>query len=947
MQSSTRGTRAAERGRSRVTGGLRIAGVGVVTAGLVAYGLQSAAQAAPEKVLQSVDVTLGTDGAVSAISSTAIRSDGQDDPSDDEKTHDPSKVAGDLPIRVLTSYRLGKKTGTDLDDLKGAKGRVHIEVTVQNTTVRPTLLSYDSDAESKTSPALVGTPLTVVASADLGDTPLSQIVPTSNDGETAGTNGVVSRDSGGDAQVQWATMLAPPRLATSATFTLVQDVDDFDPPSFDISVQPGLVTDTSVSRLIDSVFTDDNGTQKLTSRTIALLGSVGTVLTDATTVLAKVEEQLDGSASDLGSKTISDLQSSSSYVTSALSGLSGDLDSLETSMDSQLKTSRDKAVQQLANSFKQVKDKVLGDPDNLPPALPPADAAGCIVPELTEKDSSTVLGQLRVIEAQLKQLSGATAGCKDEIAVGLKESIGVLGDKCEKPTALGSLDCATTAIGITTEDLAAAKKNVLDTFDKQLLDSARKDLDGLLNGIPPSADTKEGLDGLDTILLKARDLDPEDVDEALEDLQKGLNDVQDQLETLDAKRAEINSRASAQIAVLEGTSGKPGADSQVQSLVTLVCSNITDQVARESAMKTLTGTPCAGDPAFQDASPTAEADSLQGKIDSSIEALSDVRDASASTTTPGTPATTFGGILAALLDQLNGDGGLFDQLESLLRADSGNFQVRVSALVDQINRLYDYNILVPGTPTEQDPNPQPVEQLVDGPAKTLEEAFDKFAVKQENAANVLDTAFTTADTRLKASNGTVESSKTVVDTARQKAESGSSGLFSEFSKSLATVGSTIVQDGAQTVRQQRAQLDAEASTFARGLDGTVAKSIRSIASQVNAANRDLSSSEKELTGDLQAILVNIGKPQKNGSGLLGAIYTGARRTGASNGELVDAAKLADAFSQVRGASLDDLYLQQAQVTASLEKEAAFPVFDITVPAGSTTRTVFSFHIGQD
>ncbi|KQX75027.1 hypothetical protein [Aeromicrobium sp. Root472D3] len=936
MQSSTTGTRATARDRRRVTGGLRVAAVGAVTVGLVAYGLQSAAQAAPEKVLQSVDVTLGTDGTVDAISSTAIRDSGQDEPSDDDTTHDPSKVAGELPIRVLTSYRLGKKTGTDLDDLKGATGRVHIEVTVQNTTVRPTLLSYDSEAQSKTSPALVGTPLTVVASADLGDTPLSQVVARDADDDSAGTNGVVSRASGGSSQVQWATMLAPPRLATSATFTLVQDVDDFEPPTFDISVQPGLVTDTSVSRLIDSVFTDDNGTQKLTSRTIALLGSVGTVLTDATTVLAKVEQQLDGSAQDLGSKTISDLKSSSSYVTSALTGLSGDLDSLETSMDSQLNTSRDKAVQQLATSFKQVKDKVLGDPDNLPPAIPPPNAAGCVVPVLTEKDSSTVLGQLRVIESQLTQLSTATAGCKDQIAVGLKESIGALDDTCEESTAIGSLDCATTALSVTTTSLTAVEADIKKTFDGQLLTDARTKIDDLLTGVrTPDPDTSERQGGLAVIRARAQALNSGAVGATLDELKQGLGDVKDQLDDVSTDLGEINQSATDQITLLEGSGG---ALTQADDLAELICTQVTDPAARDQAIDLLQGSTCDTAPA------TDETDSLRGKIASTLAAWKLVQADSSSTPDPGSPTPPVGGVVADLLDQVD---DLIAQLNEILTGNSGDYTARVQALTTDIERLYSYQIEVPVPPTEENPNPAPIKKTVEGPAITLEAAFDSFEANQRDVEGKLATAFKDAQTDLADGTGKIEGSKSVVDAARAEAEAGSSGLFSEFSKSLAGVGSSIVADGAESVRRQRDQLDAEASSFAKGLDGTVAKAIRTIGAQVGSANRDLSSSEKDLVADLKAILVNIGTPEKNGSGLLGAIYTGARRTGASNGDLADAAGLADAFSRVRGASLDDLYLQQAQVTASLEKEAAFPLFDLKAPAGSTTRTVFSFHIGKD
>lgn len=910
--------------------GLRVAAVGAVTVGLVAYGLQSAAQAAPEKVLQSVDVELGTDGTVSAISSTAIRDNGQDDPSDDDTTHDPSKVAGDLPIRVLTSYRVGKKTGTDLDDLKGVKGRVHIEVTVQNTTVRPTLLSYDSEAQSKTSPALVGTPLTVVASADLGDTPLSQVVASDADDESAGTNGVVSRGSDGSSQVQWATMLAPPRLATSATFTLVQDVDDFEPPTFDISVQPGLVTDTSVSRLIDSVFTDDNGTQQLTSRTISLLGSVGTVLTDATTVLAKVEEQLDGSANDLGNKTISDLQSSSSYVTSALSGLAGDLDSLESSMDSQLKSSRDKAVQQLATSFKQVKDKVLGDPDNLPPAIPPPNATGCTVPTLTEKDSATVLGQLRVIESQLNQLSGATAGCKDQIAVGLKDSIGALTDKCDTnsgkmPTALGSLTCASDAIDMTTDDLDTVQKGLADTFDQTLLADTSTALDNVLLGTPKSADDPTLVGGLDQIRDAASGLNSGTVETTLEDLKDDLEDVKQDLQGVKSNLGIINARAEVQINTLTG------ALNDILSLRTIVCEQITNPDELKKAIELLQGAGSTCDAVSTEADP----ESLTGKINATIEAADEIKARSAATaTTPETPP--LGGIVDGLLGTID---RLLASLASIANGTSGDYTTRVQALVTDIANLY---AKIPQPDVDEVPQPDKP-SLVD----QLKTGFIKFKSNQEKVAQTLDEAFTEANGTLTTTGTGITGSKTVVDAARTKAEQGSAGLFTEFSKSLAGVGSSIVADGSLAVKRQRDQLDDEAGTFAKGLDSTVAKAIRTIGSQVGSANRDLDASEKDLVADLKAILVNIGKPEKNGSGLLGAIYTGARRTGASNGDLVDAAGLADAFSRVRGASLDDLYLQQAQVTASLEKEAAFPVFDIKVPAGSTTRTVFSFHIGKD
>lgn len=911
------------------------AGVGVVclvSAGLIMGGLQ-AAQAAPQKVLQSVAVELQRDGTVTSITSTAIRKEG-DKSSDDEKTHDPSKVGDELPIRVLTSYRLGSRSGTNLNDLKGKSGRIYIDVTVQNTTVRPTLLTYDSEAQSKTAPALVGTPLTVVASADLGETDLSQVV-SSDSGETGATNGVVSRDGDGNARVQWATMLAPPRLAASATFTLVQDAIDFEPPAFDVSVQTGLVTDTSVSRLVDSAFADDNGTQELTSRTVALLGSVGTVLTDASTVLSKVETQLDGSAAQLGTKTISDLESSASYITSALSGLSGDLNSLQTTMDSALSSSSDNAVKQLAVSFAHVKDKVLGDPDAKidEPAPAPERPDGCVLTPPTSATSSTVYGQLRAVQAQLRQLAGATDGCRGAVVDALRTSLGTTGDTCvpgtSPTTAIAALSCASSALAISSADLAAAQADITSTFDSTLLGKVEAPLDAVLGG-------------LDDIRTDAKDLGTGSIEDGLEDIVAELTAVQTLLATdgpLASTIAAINLRATDQLNVLSGGTGDgdPGAIRQAAELAATLC-ELPVSAERDEASVLLTGRNCdrslpptPADPA--DASEYTS--SLVDKVTGAQTAWREIQTRSG-TTAPDALGTIVTGLRTDVTEILAALGEILDQTDA---GDVGELELGIEALVGQIESLY-----LPVPVPDVDGQPQPPLP----PLRTqLADSFQAVADNQAGIDTDLADAFGKASTALKDGSTNVGAGATRVEDARKAAEKDAGSFFGAFSSSLEATGSEIVSKGGSTIRKQRDELDDVADSFDTGLSSTATKAARRIASQVGASNRDLESSEKRLTADLKAILVNIGQPKKNGSGLLGAIYTGARRTGASNAKIVDAGEASDAFSRVRGAALDDLYLQQAQVSASLEAEAAFPVFDLDVPAGSTHRTVFSFHIGQD
>lgn len=916
----------ARRWQARAT----VAAVCAVSAGLVVGGLQSA-QAAPQKVLQSVAVKLQRDGTVTSITSTAIRKEG-DTSSDDEKTHDPSKVGDELPIRVLTSYRLGKRSGTNLNDLKGKSGRIYIDVTVQNTTVRPTLLTYDSEAQSKTAPALVGTPLTVVASADLGETDLSQVV-SSDSGETGATNGVLSRDADGNARVQWATMLAPPRLAASATFTLVQDAIEFQPPTFDVSVQTGLVTDTSVSRLVDAAFTDDNGTQELTSRTVALLSSVGTVLTDASTVLTKVEAQLDGSASQLGSKTITDLESSASYITSALSGLSGDLNSLQTTMDTALSSSSNNAVKQLAVSFAHVKDKVLGDPDaeTDKPLPAPTRTDGCVLTPPSSETSSTVYGQLRAVQVQLRQLASATDGCRGAVVDALRESLGKTGDLCVDPsqptTAIAALDCASGALKDSSRNLVDVQRKITSTFDSTLLGKVEAPLDAVLGG-------------LDDIRDDAKNLGTGSIEDGLADIVADLTEVQKLLAVdgpLATTTAAINQLATDQLNALAANTGDPGALAQATELASTLCA-LPDTAERDEASVLLTGKNCDGStpPAPADPADASKyTSSLVAKMTGAQAAWRDVQTRTG-TTAPGALGTIVTGLrtdVTAILGEL---AGILDQTDA---GDVGELELGIEALVGKIEALYTE---IP----QVDADGNPIAPLP--PLRTqLADAFQAVADNQRDIDTDLASAFGDAAVALSASEANVRAGAGRVEKAREAAETNAGSFFGAFSGSLDTTGSEIVAKGGSTIKKQREELDDVEDSFDSGLSSTATKAARRIASQVGASNRDLKSSEKRLTADLKAILVNIGQPKKNGSGLLGAIYTGARRTGASNTKIVDAGEASDAFSRVRGAALDDLYLQQAQVSASLEAEAAFPIFDLDVPAGSTHRTVFSFHIGKD
>ncbi|MCX6406042.1 MAG: hypothetical protein NTV28_03885 [Propionibacteriales bacterium] len=894
------------RTRRRLTLGVVV----TASAGLVTFGLMPA-QAAPQKVLQSVAVSVDDSGAITRITSDTVSQEGDADPEKTEREHDPAKTGSELPLRVLTSYRLGKTVGTDLQDLDGKTGRAEILVTVQNTTVRPKVLSYDANGVGKEAPALVGTPLTVMAAARLDDVDTASVVSASEDGG-AGTNGVVSRDADGATQVQWATMLAPPRLATSATFRLVIDSADITPPSFDISAQPGLVTDTSVARLVDSAFSESAGSQRdLETRTISVLTGVGQSLAQAGDVLVKVEQLLSGSARQLGSKTLSDLDRSAGDVDSALSGLASDIDGLESQMSAALDSSSDKAVQQMSDSLGQVKTRVLGDPEKLeePVTVRPGTGQGatCTLDAAQVRPSATVVGQLRAVRAQLGQLKAESGACRDAVVASLKATLGSTTDVCPATpnaptTALGALNCASGRLGQSVTAVASAKASVTGSIDALAVGTLSDQLGTVLTDL-------QGVRGL------VSDIRSGAQGSSIGDLVTRLRGILTSISTssqLSQSLATIHSTAAAQVAAL--SDGDESVQEQVEALQTTLCT-LPDSPERTQAAGLLSGKDCAGLPA-----PTGDfPEPLAERVDDQLAAWQQIADLSSSTGVPS--------IVESLRDSIG-------QVLDATQGGTGSVDEKVDGTLASLDDLF------ASAPVTCDDDDLP-------PANALRCTVETLTTSQGQISQDVATAFDGVDDALADANRQVADGSTKVQAGGDAAANGTSSLFGGFGSSLDGIGRALADQGRKQIERQRQRLDAQAAGFETALDSTIAKSTQAIEDRVSASNRDLAASEKELAADFAAIIASIGSPDRAGSGLLVSINIGARNTGASNQKVASAGGAVDAFSGVRATSLDALLLQQEQVAASLQAESAFPAFDLKLPSGSSHTTVFSFHVGKD
>lgn len=378
----------------------------VALAGIMAASAMMSAPvaAAPEQELQSVDVQLTTDGAVQSVATTSTTMDSQGAvTTSSADVTDPAALA-DLPIRVQTSWWAGTAAGNDLSQTAGLDDPVQIQIDLQNLTLEPADVAFEMNGVRYRRVELVGVPLTVVATANLGEIPLEAVVQTSSDPEAPVTDGIVSLNSAGEVQVQWARILAPPMLPASSSFQLVVDSDDFVPPSIDIAIQPGMVTDPSTSALMASAFGADGNQAGLEESTLGVVLDVRTQLGEANEFLDTVHAALEGDVSQLTSRIVADLRASSESVLGQLEGTNDRLESLQSSftgsinsLDSQTQSSMTDLANQLSG--------LLGSTSTTP-AMTPTSLDGCAVtlPQLAPGEQRTVASAVRVLDAQLEAI---------------------------------------------------------------------------------------------------------------------------------------------------------------------------------------------------------------------------------------------------------------------------------------------------------------------------------------------------------------------------------------------------------------------------------------------------------------------------------------------------------------------------------------------------------------
>lgn len=899
----------------RIIGVVAIAGI----AALVLSGCTSDDQKVtdPSRVLQTVDTHLTADGSITSISDTAI-SVGSDRSSSATTDHDPARAAGDLPLRITTQYSTKKKTGTDLADLAGYSGRVQIDVTVENLTVRSKDLTYDVAGSSRTTPALVGAPFSIAASTVLAGTGGYRIVTDSADAGGAATDGVVSTNADGDAVVQWGRLLAPPTSGASSTLHLVADVKDFSAPSFDIAAQPGISTDLSTSGVMNAAFGSGTDSElALQRRTIDLVAQVNEVLARAGGTITEVRSNLETTSKTLGVSTAERLEESSTQLAGTMRALSGELGSLNDDLGATVTTTRSTVLQQLQQTTTSL-DGLLGDTSATAPA-PTLDGAGCAATPQAGATGSSVYGNLLRVSSQLTGYADASESCKQQVSAQLTAAVGPAtpdATTCAAQEARGSLTCAlwdsSSAVSASLVGLVAEGQQLADQLNPGLANEAidrSKDVDAQLASIGQVLDGLQS-DGSGQVAASVQSLQDK--------VGTSTGDVAGVRDAL----ATVNRQASAARALL-GNAGDGLLSTSMQAqnsdvanqICALAAAGKLDDATAAELRGYLTATTCDGNatslrPGGLFSTPMDQRLTDQAARWDAVVAATDPNAADGVGGELATLSKDLGAVdtaVGAVRQAIRNDDGSVDGAAQRLRALLGNATASSAVVGDRLTKVRDQQS------TLQD-------AVRDAFGKASDESSkDVTAIVDQQVRQLSDTAGESRDAVVRAFDSSIAGLRSTADDVT----SGSKG----------------------TIDQQKGKLEQENSALASSVDSQTASSLQRIQTSTSASTRDVEGASTLLTGDLNRVMLDLGDRKVNGSGILGAMATSAAKSESADYQLALASQNAAGYANVRAEDVASILLQQEQFRASLAAATSLPAFRTHVPSSATATTLYTFEIG--
>ncbi|UFU13757.1 hypothetical protein LQK89_14795 [Curtobacterium sp. C1] len=882
----------------------------------------------PSRLLQTVDTTLTPNGSVRAISDTTIAV-GADGSSSTTTDHDVAKAAGDLPLRITTQYTTTKRSGTDLSDLDGYSGRVEVDLTIENLTVRSQNLTYDVAGSSRTTPALVGAPFSVAASTVLPGVAPDRIVTQGVDGGAA-TDGVVSTNADGDAVVQWGRLLAPPTSGASSTLHLVADVKDFSAPAFDVAAQPGLTTDLSTEGVLNGAFGSQTDSElALQRRTIDLIAQVNEVLARAGGTITEVRTNLESTSQTLGVRTAERLQESSASLASTMQSLAGELGSLNGDLGATVQTTQSTVLQQLQQTTSSL-DALLGDTSGRAPA-PVLDEDGCKSTVQAGHASTSVYGNLLRVSSQLEGYAQASELCKQQVSTQLAASVGPAAPdatSCASQEDRGSLTCAlflsAQSVTSTVALLATQGAALADSLEPEKAAEAVEKFRAFEASLDALVDQAGSTSG--------------SLQTSLRDLRTSLAGTRTSLDTVRADVQSVHDKASAARALI----GAPGdftlsgtMQAQNAALVAKICGLVTD----ESPSPVLT-------PPTSGLTPEQANDLVRYLSTQSCP------NADGSTTPLTSPIPFPQPMSVRLAGQADAWQAIIDETGS--DAAAGGLSASVPALGQSLDSIQTAIDAVADAGSGSGGAEQQLERLrtsiseARARANTVGGDLEDLKTAQDDVEQKLRDAAAESEGRLKDQIESLvdEQVRNVSDTAGQSQQAVEQA-FDQSIAGLRTTSGEVTSDSKGTIDEQKGALEQQSSSLASAVDSQTAASLQRIDASTSASVRDVQGASTLLTGDLNRVMLDLGDRKVNGSGILGAMATSAAKSDSADYQLALASQNAAGYANVRAEDVAGILLQQQQFRSSLDAAAKLPAFRLDVPSGATATTLYAFRIGAD
>lgn len=974
----------------RTRAGLAAAAIVALVAGMAIRPGTALGQG--DSLLRAVDVTMSGDGTMTAVRATSITTRSNRSSSSSSDEFSPSETADDLPARVTTSYRTADSSGSDLSELNGYSGKVVIDVSIENLTLVAQQVSYDMDGNSYSTSALVGAPLTVVASASLEGTGAGDVI-VEGDGDT--TNGLVSMDSDGRTQVQWADLLAPPMMPASADLRLVVDAKNFSSPDFSISVQPGLATDSSSNSLLDAS-SQMRAQMDLEERTIELAAQVNQVLAQTSSTIQDVRSSLDTSAEMIGAQTLSDMQSNAQNLSGAMTSVGSQLDGLKGELQSASAQSSSQTLAQLTSSVEAM-SAMLGDTSGAAP----------------DGRSTSVYATVQNIAAQLQAYADAGDDQRESVRAALEAAIGPsepneencpaaatpaapqptsgasgpTGDETPQGTPSSKAPSSGAAVGQEAGDGQSSRpseasatgsassealpatcalyqgQQSLNAAISDFTTAARSAVDGLKGS---AQDTAQQASSLATAaggaLAQANTVvgDVQAVKNALPDDSARVDPATPQVAALGANIDALNTRITALGTAIDAAKAKADAGKASNDSASARLGDVTKQVCQMSAadraklMPLLSTKDCNGDAQTGDAQTTSVEALLadEGATWGDLSRTLDRNDTTGGAGKALSDATATYQQLRSDYDALTAGGqaggaasasptspspstGSASPSPSSTATGNAGGQAGDGELDAAMARLTDSA----GEMQRQSSSLDDMAAELSSTAEKLNHSVNAF----DGQPSALEQAISAAELAQKNGDGALDEQIRRIGSAKDG--SGQSADQDVFDRSA------LDQQAQQMTDQAKSTIDAQNQQLANGytqaqqsMDSATQQAQQSVADSVDQSAADLAGANALLGDDMAKLLADIGDPEAAGSGLLGSLGKNAALAQAADTQLAVASGTMTGYANVRSADLGGLLLRQAQMSAALERLDALPLFQMRKPSGGTTGSVYTFSI---